>query len=147
MDIPVGLTDGVAIAVQGDVVNVGTPDIRADGVTLIEDVIRGDQSTISMSTSFPNGTVFYTTDGSDPSFAATPYLGAFVITQSTTIRAIAYSVDFSQAAESGPFRVQIVPTYSLAKAVGGRGMVAAFPDLLRYISGATVTVLATPAAG
>jgi len=56
-------------------------------------VSRFDQSTISMTTEFPNGSIFYTTDGSEPSFASEPYQGPFVVTQTTTIRAIGYSLD------------------------------------------------------
>lgn len=40
-----------------------------------------------------NSTVYYTTDGSEPSDASTPYTGPFTITETTVVKAISYSSD------------------------------------------------------
>ena len=129
------------------VVNVGAPEIRADGETLSDDVTRGDLSTISMSSLFPSGTIFYTTNGSPPDFFSTPYLGPFIISRSAAIRAIAYSADFTQSAEDGTYQVQIVPTYGLTRLVTGQGTVSDFPHRARHMAGATVSLRAYPATG
>jgi hypothetical protein len=134
------------------VVSPGAPEIRADGETLVQGVTRLDQSTVSISTAFTNGWLFYTTDGSPPTFASELYQGAFVITNTTTIRAIAYSEDLNQSAEEGPFQIQILPTYSLTTSVMGQGTVTVSPSLQgyvlqRYASGTSVTLTATPVAG
>jgi hypothetical protein len=47
--------------------------------------------TISMSSATPNASIFYTTDGSDPDDESIPYSGPFVLTQSATVKAIAFS--------------------------------------------------------
>lgn len=129
------------------VVKFGAPEVRADGEISIEGVTRGDQSTISMSTLFSNGTIFYTTDGSAPDFTSTAYLAPLVITQTTTIRAIAYSVDFAQSAEDGPHKIQIVPAYALTGFAIGQGTIVRSPNKLRHLSGATVMLYPNPAPG
>ncbi|HXJ61849.1 MAG TPA: chitobiase/beta-hexosaminidase C-terminal domain-containing protein, partial [Verrucomicrobiae bacterium] len=122
----------------------GTPEIQADGETLIGNVTRAAPSTISMSTLFPNGSVFYTTDGSAPTFASTPYREPFVITQTTTLRAIAYSLDFSQSVEDGPWQVTIAPTFELTKTVRGSGAIASSLNSTKYFPQTTVELLAYP---
>lgn len=47
--------------------------------------------TISMSTASPDSTIYYTLDGTEPSDASTQYTGPFSITESATVKAIAYS--------------------------------------------------------
>src|SRR5439155_2725766 len=49
---------------------------------------------ISMQSLFTNGSIFYTLNGSQPSFASTDYTGAFTLTNNATLRAITYSTDF-----------------------------------------------------
>jgi hypothetical protein len=53
--------------------------------------------TVQISSLFPNATIFYTLDGSDPSLGSIPYNGPFPVTQSATVRAIAYDQSFNSA--------------------------------------------------
>jgi len=134
------------------VVGPGAPTIQAESESLAGDVVRLGQSTITILNSFTNGSVFYTTDGSEPTFASQPYLGSFVVSNTATIWAIAYSVDFSQSAQDGPFQIQIIPTYTLSTSVIGQGTLGLSPDLRgyvsqRYSSGAPVTLTAIPSDG
>ncbi|MGH8048419.1 MAG: chitobiase/beta-hexosaminidase C-terminal domain-containing protein [Chthoniobacterales bacterium] len=49
-----------------------------------------DSTQISISTTTGNSTIYYTTDGSTPTTASTPYSGAFTIKSSQTIKAFAH---------------------------------------------------------
>src|SRR5687768_6450773 len=84
----------------------GAPVITVDGeVATTSPVIRGDRAVITLSTSFSGGSIFYTLDGSTPTGASTPYTSAFTNTETKTLRAVAYSLDFSQSALSGPIEI------------------------------------------
>src|SRR5437867_2857865 len=52
---------------------------------------------IEMHTTFPNGHIFFTLDGSDPN-SGFFYSGPFTVVQSVVIRTVAYSADYTQAA-------------------------------------------------
>jgi len=102
---------------------------------------------IQLQTFFTNGTLFYTLDGSQPSFASTQYTGAFAVMQSSLLRVIAYSADFFQSWELDPITLTIVPTYSLQASTAGGGTVSAIPASGPYISNTVVQVVAAPASG
>ena len=82
---------------------------------------------VSFQTTFTNGSLLYTLDGSEPSSDSTLYTGPITLTNSVTIRVIAYSADFSQSSQAGPIQVVIVPVYSLTITTLGQGTVAADP--------------------
>lgn len=131
------------------------PVIRVDGqVPASSPVEKADQASISMSSSFGNGAIFYTLDGSQPSAASTRYTGTFTLTATAirTIRAIAYSIDFSQSAEAPPLEVRIVPGVVLAiisqtAAAGTVTLDPPRPENYRYPSNTLVQVTAVPYAG
>jgi hypothetical protein len=129
------------------VVLLGAPAILADTEILTGDVLRRDHARISMSTSFSNGTIFYSDDGTIPTFDSQQYQGPFEINQTTTIRAVAYSEDFTESAEDGPYRIQILPTYRLARSVIGQGSIQVVPNVPSYDSGTTVSLSATSSPG
>ena len=104
-----------------------------------------DSVQVSFQTTFTNGSLLYTLDGSEPSSDATLYAGPFALTNSAIIRVIAYSADFSQSSQAGPIQVVIVPVYSLTITTLGQGTVAADPSTGPYPSNAVVTLSATPA--
>ncbi len=53
---------------------------------------------ITLSDTTTNSTIYYTTDGSTPSLASTPYTGAINISSTTTVKAIATASGFSPSA-------------------------------------------------
>lgn len=97
------------------------------------------------------GDVYYTVDGSPPSFTSLRYSGQVALTASSTVRAIAYSPDYTASAEAAPLAVRIWRTYPLSYGTDGGGEVAASPLPYsangRYVSNAVVTVTAAPAVG
>ena len=100
---------------------------------------------MTISSSFANGTIFYSLDGSTPNFFSTRYSGPFSVSQTATLKAVAYSSDFSAAPESDPVTITILPVYTLSSSVPGGGSVAFSPPGGQYISGTSVTITATPA--
>lgn len=107
----------------------------------------GTNVIVTLQNFFTNGLVFYTLDGSTPSFFSTLYSGPFLVTQSSTLRALAYSADFFEAGESEPIMILIPPSYPLSLSAGGGGSVSANPTPGPYLSNAVVTLTATPNAG
>lgn len=77
------VTDVTVTYGDGSTSTVATPVI--DGTTPF---VGSTQVTITDAT--PNASIFYTTDGTAPTNASTPYTGAFTINANATIKAIAY---------------------------------------------------------
>ncbi len=101
---------------------------------------------ISFQSYFTNGIIFYTLDGSAPDFSSRSYTGPFALTRSATLRAIAYSSDFSLQGESDPVAITIIPTYSLSAATDGGGTISV--DINGpQLSNTVVNVTANPSAG
>lgn len=96
---------------------------------------------------FPSGNIFYTLDGSEPSFASTYYAGPFTLNRTATLRVIAYSADFFQVGESAPIYFTIIPTYALNLTSHGGGTVTADLPTGPYVSGTVVTLAAQPSNG
>jgi alpha-tubulin suppressor-like RCC1 family protein len=102
---------------------------------------------IELRSAFANGTIFYTLDGSEPNFESHPYTGAFLASQSGRLRAIAYSADFMQTAEIGPFSLVIGPVFSLSATSVGGGSVLVDPPTGPYASNTVVQVTALAQSG
>jgi uncharacterized repeat protein (TIGR02543 family) len=102
---------------------------------------------ISLQSYFTNGLIFYTLDGSEPTFSSTQYTGPFTVSQSSTLRALTYSADFSQSGELDPISLLVVPTYSLVILPSGGGSVAVIPAGTNFLSNTVVSVSATASAG
>ena len=124
------------------VVNPGTPLTFTDGKELIGSAVKGDKAEIILSTKFEGGSIYFTTDGGEPSFESTLYREPFTITETSVIRALAYSVDFSDYAESDPVVVNIMHNYVLNAEVSGQGSVIKEPSLGKHIQDSVVKVRA-----
>jgi uncharacterized repeat protein (TIGR02543 family) len=100
---------------------------------------------VTMQTAFANGTILYTLDGSEPSLGSKLYTTALTIRRSCTVRAVAYSSDFSITMQSPPLAVVIVPVL-MATTPGGGG-ISVEPPAGAYAADVMATLTATPAAG
>src|SRR6185437_4648127 len=78
---------------------------------------------LTVRSAFPSGSVYYTLDGSTPSFTSTLYSGPFAVTNNATVRAIGYSADFSQSEEADAVNIVIESMHTLAAASSGGGWV------------------------
>ena len=102
---------------------------------------------LQLSNSYAGGLMFYTLDGSTPSFASPGYSGAFVVTQNTTIRTLGYSADFSQSGQSDPLVLIFPPIYTLTATTAGGGTIALNPPGGTYLSNSVVGITGVTNAG
>jgi hypothetical protein len=127
---------------------IGMPAIFIDGEFVVtNEVSRLDAAELSVLTTFPNGSIFYTLDGSAPSFAASLYSGPFVLRRSATVRAVAYDASFLNSWEADAVQVNIEPTFSVSLSTAGGGTVSVLPTAASYRSSSVVTLSAAPAPG
>jgi hypothetical protein len=115
-------------------------------------VVRKYSTQVTMSSSFGSSAeIYYTLDGSAPDYTGNLYQGPFTLSQSATIRAIAYNYTYTALAEAAPITVQVLPAYSLTPATAGGGSIGFSPAPLAagnlYASNTLVTITATPASG
>ncbi len=110
--------------------------------------------TLTIQSAFPGGDIFYTLDGSTPSFLSTPYTGAFVLSNSATLNAIGYSADFSQSALADTVFANVPPQYTLSVSTAGGGSITLNPPggsytntTISYPNKTAVSVTAVPATG
>jgi len=130
-----------------------SPVVLVDGVDVGGGAVqRVDLSQITMSSTFgPNAGIYYTLDGSKPDFTATPYSGAFTLTNSATLRAIGYNPAYTASAEAAPIYLQVSPLYPLSASTSGGGSItlspAPYAGANLYLSNTLVTLTATPSNG
>lgn len=113
---------------------------------------NGAQFVMEMTTSFPNGSIFYTLDGSQPDPGSAYYDGTpLTNTTDVVFRAVAFNEAFDNSAEADPVRLTFTPVYSLTGTTPGGGAVALSPAALTtnslYLSNSVVTLTATPSNG
>ena len=127
---------------------VGMPAIFVDGGFVATGAVtRLDSALVSMLTTFPNGSIFYTLDGSTPDFGTKLYSGQFVLRRSATVRAVAYDANFLKTWEADSVTVIIEPTFAITASTTGGGTVSLWPAAASYRSNTLVTLTARPAPG
>ncbi|MEY2411189.1 MAG: large repetitive protein [Verrucomicrobiota bacterium] len=125
---------------------VGTPVVFVNGTCVFgSNISTRGQATVSLSSTFPNATFLFTQDGSDPGLSARLYEKEFTVRQSTKLRAIAYSSDFSDSAQCDAIEITILPT--LTGSTEGGGTISIEPPFGAYFSNETATATATPLPG
>src|ERR1039458_7571205 len=108
-------------------------------------LVRRGSVTVTLLTTFTNGIILYTLDGSDPRSGASLYSHPFTLGQSGTLRAVAYSADLMQSFEIDPLAITILPTLSATTA--GGGVVTVNPPDGAYLSNSVAIVTAAPSPG
>ena len=111
---------------------VAAPSVQPNGGSHVGSV------DVSITTTTSGATIYYTTDGTDPTEASTAYIGAFSLTSDATVNARAYAngLDASEIT-SAIFSIE-APTYTLT-VIDGTDITAAGP----YLAGTNVDVSAT----
>ena len=123
----------------------GAPSIQVNGVLAVGTMIFTEPVQVTISGGFPDGFIFYTLDGSEPSIESALYEEAIILTNSATVQAMSLSSDLSQTAFAPAINVRIVPLYDLQTAVVGSGSITVDPASGPYLSNSVVTLTATPA--
>jgi hypothetical protein len=126
----------------------GTPLILVDGslADASGNTVYGE-GTVSFESLLPNGSIFYTVDGSTPTSASIPYSGPFKITTTSQIRAIVYHPDFPNGIESITAPITVIPNVALTITKAGGGLVAISPEQPNYKLGSEVRLTAQNANG
>jgi hypothetical protein len=147
--VVVSNTSGVAVS-SNAVLAVrppGAPILRVDGDLVVGSVSLIGSASVTMESSYANGEVFYTLDGSPPDFGSMIYGGAIVLTTNAVVTALGLDLDTLDSAEAPAVTVNLLPTYDLTLTTNGSGTALAnlFPG--PYASNTVVTITATPAVG
>ena len=125
--------------------NDNAPVITVNGWMASGNAINAlDPATVVMSTSFPGGRITFTLDGSPPKAASTLYSGPLTLTSNVTLRAMAFSSDFSEFAEREPLQINLVPGYTFSARKRGVGTLTQNPPGTTFPSGAIIELTATP---
>lgn len=127
---------------------VGTPLILVNDEWVPSgSVTIGDLADIKIQSSFPNGSIFYTLDGSAPDSNSIPYSGPFSATRHVTVRAVSFNEDRTVFVPADPVDVSVLPTYRLTVSSEGGGAIELDPPYGPYLSNSVVTVTAVPESG
>ena len=123
----------------------GTPVIQVNGIFATGGVILSDTpAQVAITTSFPGGNINYTLDGSTPGKASSSYTQPFIVSNSATLRAVAYNSASSHSAEAEPVQLQITTSFALDTGTAGNGTITVDPTPGPYLPGTVVTLTATP---
>ena len=85
--------------------NVGTPTVLVNDGFVPNAIALTSFGQVKFQTTFPNGTIRYTLDGSTPSENSALYTGPFDVTRTSTLRAIAFSSDGLLSALADPVQI------------------------------------------
>jgi hypothetical protein len=103
------------------------------------EITVANSAAVEMRTDFSGGQIFYTVDGGPASFSSNLYSNKLQITQSTTINAVAYNVDFSESSTNS-LKIEVAPTFTLSVQASGGVLVS--PAGGTYRSNTVVTLTA-----
>ncbi len=109
-------------------------------------VQKSTSALINFQSIYTNSSIYYTLDGSTPSFVSSEYRGQFELTSSATIRAISYTSDFLASSESIPIEFRYLPVVRLTNETRGGDIVTFYPPG-PYLSNQVVTLNALPGPG
>jgi hypothetical protein len=125
---------------------VGMPAVLVNEVFIPEGPVshRG-AVTLTLQTTLEGGTILYTLDGTDPTVSARLYGGPFELSQSAIVRAVAYDPSFTQAVQTDPIEVNVLPMLRAFTRGGGKVLVE--PPAGPYGPDQTATVTAVADAG
>jgi hypothetical protein len=116
-----------------------------DGQPAGTNAVRRGPAMTTLLTSFVNGIIGYSLDGSDPRISSTLYTGPFTVSESALLRAVAYNSTFSDSVEMDAVQITILPTLTVSTA--GGGTVRIDPPSGAYFSNSIAQITAQPASG
>lgn len=103
---------------NGGTTTVAAPTITPSTTGTVDDALETAQ-TISMSTTTSGASIYYTTDGTTPSATnGTKYTGAFILSQSATVKAIAILNGTSSSVTSQTYYIRVPVTFTFSPTSG-----------------------------
>ena len=117
--------------------NDGTPSCSAPTFSPAAGIFTGSQS-VTLTSSTDGATIYYTTDGTDPTEASTQYTGSITVSETTTIKAIAVKegMDNSTVAEATYTITQPITIAELnTKTTNGTYLVNFQNAIVTYVNG------------
>ena len=124
---------------------IGMPALLVNNEFILQGpVLRGDEVEVRFYSSFTNGTIVYSLDGTTPNRR---YEGPFRVSRSSRIQAQAFSEDFLEQVAMEEIELLIVPSFRIQATTDGGGTVTVMPAQDRYLSNTVVTLIATPTNG
>ena len=122
--------------------NKGEPITFINGQPAFQSSTQTGINKISLESGFSNSSIYYTLDGSLPSFESALYEGPFNLDRTCTIRALAYNEDFSSTAEADPVILSVLPERTLQISGNfGMGTFELKPNKSTYIDGEVVSII------
>ncbi len=144
---PLTLTLDADQTVKANFEVTGTPFVVVEGrAAPIFEFTNRNTVAIELRTTFVKGALFYTLDGSPPGLTSRTYASPLTVSNSVTVRAVAYSTNFLPA-ESAAIPVNLWRTYELRTSTRGGGAVFLDPPGGLYRNDAVVQVTARPDPG
>ena len=145
----VAMTNAGGFALSlGATLKVKTLSVLADGLPLNSgNYSFTSPALIVIQSLYANGIIFYTLDGTAPTFQSAYYNSPFLISQNSTLRAIVYRADFFEVGELDPITLSFPPAYSLVISNAGGGVISLAPTPGPYFSNTVVNLMATPNPG
>ncbi len=132
-------------ATEVRVVPVGFPRIVVNGSEVLTGATDStNRAQVELRTSFPNGQIFYTLDGSTPTFLSAVYTTPLILTNTSTLKTFSISADFTQQVNGVPVFIEVLPTFSLARMVIGQGVIKSSPLARPYMRDEIVSLTAVP---
>jgi hypothetical protein len=129
----------------------GTPVVLVNGRYSPSNyfTIPGTNSvTVTLQTSFTNGELYYTLDGTDPAFAEPRYSASITnIITTVTVRAFAYDLESGATHYADPVVIEMPSVFPLAASSPGGGSVSVHPPGGVQVSNASVTLTANASNG
>ena len=149
-DITLTLTVTVAVtggtpAAPGGTTLTATKEITIQGTTPAEPTITRTGNTVSIATTSAGATIYYTTDGSTPTAASTPYTGPFDLTTSpTTVKAIAIRDSHGSTVASETLQMQLAAPVITISNTGLATITAEAGATIHYTTDGTTPTTSSP---
>jgi hypothetical protein len=123
-------------AANEPVITVNNQVATSDSVEVIS------VANVSMTTSFPEGQIFYNTNGAAPTFNDKRYTSPFTLSTNTALRAIAYSSSLTDSAERAPLFIHVLQKFKLTVSSPYADVQVA-PNANSFLEGTRVSVTLT----
>ena len=143
-----GAKSSYATIAYGDLPH-GMPFLKIDGQFYYYVVASAiNSSVVTMTSTYDDGLIYYTLDGSAPDFTSAIYTGPITLTNFAVVRALGLDANTFDTAEAPAVTVNIIHmAYPVAAQSAGGGRASVTPVQADYLSNSIVSITATASNG